>query len=375
MMKSVLLAVCGLAPQVITETLYALHREGRSVDAIRVITTAKGKRCCIAQLFGAGDGHYLRYLEDYGFSPDEIDFGPQHVRAVTAPDGREIDDLARVEESEWFLAACLEEAFNWCNRDDWRVFFSIAGGRKTMGASLMIAAQFYARPWDRVYHVLVSPEFESSAEFFYPPPTSRKVQLFDEKGQPYLKETRYAQVTLVPMPFISVRDRLSPELLKRPESPGALMSSLVRDNPPVLVVDCQGRKIAWRGRELDMTPAHLALYAFFALQKRSANCGRDRCGNCTDCYLDWEAINARAGEIARIYQTLRPYYPGREGSESGITAISKENFNSYKSKIRGILERAYGPYELHLLEISSEGSRPDTRYGIRLDRGPIEVRL
>ncbi|NLV24760.1 MAG: TIGR02584 family CRISPR-associated protein, partial [Deltaproteobacteria bacterium] len=41
-MKTVLLAVCGLSPQVITETLYALHQQGRQVDAVRVLTTRQG---------------------------------------------------------------------------------------------------------------------------------------------------------------------------------------------------------------------------------------------------------------------------------------------------------------------------------------------
>ena len=34
-MKTILLAVTGLSPQVITETLYALHQQNRKVDAIQ----------------------------------------------------------------------------------------------------------------------------------------------------------------------------------------------------------------------------------------------------------------------------------------------------------------------------------------------------
>ncbi|RKX57645.1 MAG: TIGR02584 family CRISPR-associated protein, partial [Thermodesulfobacteriota bacterium] len=37
---------------------------------------------------------------------------------------------------------------------DTAVYFLIAGGRKTMSACLAVAAQFYGRPQDRVYHVL-----------------------------------------------------------------------------------------------------------------------------------------------------------------------------------------------------------------------------
>ena len=40
-----LLAVTGMSPQVITETLYALHQQGRSMpENIYIITTAIGKK-------------------------------------------------------------------------------------------------------------------------------------------------------------------------------------------------------------------------------------------------------------------------------------------------------------------------------------------
>ena len=62
-MKNILLAVTGLNPQVITETLYALHQNNRYVDAIHVITTRDGKEKIYAELLGERDGHYYRYLE------------------------------------------------------------------------------------------------------------------------------------------------------------------------------------------------------------------------------------------------------------------------------------------------------------------------
>ncbi len=88
-----------------------------------------------------------------------------------------------------------------------------------MSACMMVAAQRYGRPHDRVYHVLVSPEFESSPVFFYPPRASALIQLYDKNKQPYFKETRFAAVNLVPIPFVSVRDRIAGELLLEPREP------------------------------------------------------------------------------------------------------------------------------------------------------------
>jgi len=49
-MKNILLAVTGLSPQVITETLYALHQNNRKVDSVHVITTRDGKDLEIASV-------------------------------------------------------------------------------------------------------------------------------------------------------------------------------------------------------------------------------------------------------------------------------------------------------------------------------------
>lgn len=374
-MKGILLAVCGLAPQVITETLYGLHQMGQQVAAVKVLTTRQGKNACVAGLFGAGDGHYYRYLKEYGIGEGEIDFSPRRIVAVKDRRGFELDDIASPEDSESFLRLCLESAFHLCSRDEVRVFFSIAGGRKTMGACLTVAAQFYARPQDRVYHVLVSPEFESNPEFYYPPRRSRVITLKDRLGQPYLKHSRYAQVTLVPLPIVSVRERISDEFLKVPESPATLMLSALKDRPPEMVVDCRQRRLIWRGRECDMMPARLALYAFFALRKRNAACGRKHCGECSDCYLELSQVLEYQDEIKALYQEIARGRELEQMSTSGILSLSAENFASYKSKIKQELEKAYGGYELPWLEIASQGTRPDTRYGIRLDRFQIKVIL
>ncbi len=372
-MKTYLLAVCGLTPQVITETLYALHQEGVRVDAVRVLTTRPGYDACLLSLFGAGEGRYYRYLEEYGIERDSIDFSPRHVQTVDGPDGVPLEDISQAEDNEAFLRACLEKTFELTSSPEQRVLFSIAGGRKTMGACWSLATQFYGRPQDRIYHVLVSPEFESNREFFYPPAQECKLRLRDHKGETFHKSTRYARVTLAPMPFISVRDRIYDKLLRKPESPGNLLLSLVRDRPPELTVDCRHRKLSYKGVEMDMRPAHLALYAFFALVKKDAPCRGRSCRTCRDCYLSLEEILNHQEVIAGIYRQLEPRRTQGEMSDSGILALSAENFNSYKSRIRAGLERVFGSYQVAHLAIASQGKRPDTRYGIPLDRERIKV--
>lgn len=374
-MKRILLAVCGLSPQVITETLYSLHQQGRMPDAIRILTTREGKGACNASLLNPVDGEYYRFLREYGLDYRSIDFQPHHVCCVTDASGQEIDDISDEEQNELFLQACMETAFELTRDPDCAVFFSIAGGRKTMGACLTLAAQFYGRPQDRLYHVLVSPEFESSRNFFFPPAVSQPVTLYDRQQQPYTKESRYARVSLFHVPFFSLRERLDARRLKEPEEPAALMLSLVREKKSELVIDLPGRKVIWKGVEVDMMPAKLAVYAFFAMRKKECSYERHRCGTCDECFMSVTDVLERVQEIASLYRKTGMGRESDEMSDTGIRSLSTENFNSYKAKIRRDLEKGFGAHELKHLEIVSKGKKPGVRYGIPLERGRIRVVL
>jgi len=120
-------------------------------------------------------------------------------------------------------------------------------------------------------------------------------------------------------------------------------------------------------------PARLALYAFFALRKKNCTKDVDTCGTCTDCFLEIQSIYDKQEEITDLYRKLAGSRPLDEMSDTGITSLNADNFNSYKGKIRADLLKGFGLYALKDLEIGSVGTRPNTKYGIRMDRGRIEI--
>lgn len=372
-MKNVLLAVSGLSPQVITETLYALHQQHKRIDAIHIITTRPGKEKINAFLLSSTDGRYYQYLKEYGIEPSSIDFGFHNIHSIKNGHAVEIDDIEGEEENELLLKKCLELAFTFTRDPDTAVFFSIAGGRKTMSASLTLAAQMYGRPQDRLYHVLVSPEFESNRDFYYPPRKSLSIEIMDKKGERSLKETRYAKITLVSIPFVSVRDRIADDLLKQPSDPATLMLSLVREESPRLTIDLVNAKITYKNLEMDMMPARLALYAFFAMQKK--NCSRDtkNCTNCFECYISFDGIEDAKDEIAALYRKIPGSRDLSEMSKTGIKALDIDNFRSNMSKIGKDLAKGLGLYATYDLAIEPFGKRPDTRYGLKLDKSRIKI--
>ncbi len=373
-MQHILLAVIGLSPQIITETLYALHQREQPVDAVHVITTGAGKKQIDAELLGNGNGMFYRYLTDYALNPGTIDFRPANIHIISDESGAAIADLRTTEDNNRFLHQCLEQAFYFTSRPDTAVYFSIAGGRKTMSACLTLAAQLYGRPQDRLYHVLVSPEFESSPDFYYPPPESAMIQLRDAQGQPYYKETRYAEINLVEMPLLSLRKLLPPEYLQKPEAPGDLiLSAFAPHTPPDLILDFSQRKIIYRHLELDLMPAHFALYAFFAILKISCPEDRPECGDCRKCFRETADVMENHNQITALYQKIRPGFQPEEMSTSGIANLTPENFNSYKSKINKQIRDKFGPHTAAALEIRATGRKPDKRYGLTIDKQRIII--
>ena len=151
------------------------------------------------------------------------------------------------------------------------------------------------------------------------------------------------------------------------------MLSLIKEGTQTLTVNLVACKIIYKTVELDLRPSRMALYAFFAMQKK--NCEKDlkTCGNCTDCFIDIQAVFKSQDEITEIYKKISGPRPFNEMSNTGITGLDSENFHMTKGKIKKRLLKRYGPYALKDLEIASIGSRPNTRYGIRMDRSAIEV--
>ena len=72
------------------------------------------------------------------------------------------------------------------------------------------------------------------------------------------------------MPFFSIRKKLSDDFLKEPKDPATLMLSLVKEEKASLTVNLKICKIIYKTIEQDLMPARMALYAFFIVQKKTA---------------------------------------------------------------------------------------------------------
>ncbi|RMH69618.1 MAG: TIGR02584 family CRISPR-associated protein, partial [Bacteroidetes bacterium] len=176
-----LLILLGASPAVLTETIWSLARQQTPPwhpVAVDVVTTGVGAALLDARLLGRPrfhpvTGHALAPVDRWTpFCRDVLGGAPPSLRVHTPhrSDGTPLPDIRDTDDDARFADLCYDlVASRTRETEALPVIGSLAGGRKTMSAHLMTAFSLFARPQDRLVHVLVNPpERERDPEFFYP---------------------------------------------------------------------------------------------------------------------------------------------------------------------------------------------------------------
>lgn len=153
----------ALPPQIITETIHAFSRKDTPVypDEIYVITTTTGRQRIEETLIKRNI--FKEFLKEY--SLPEMQFGEGFFIVVKDSEGKDIDDIRSEDENEAIGDLITSFLRSKAIDPSVRLRCSLAGGRKTMSFYMGAALQLFGRPWDKLYHVLITPEFESNPEF------------------------------------------------------------------------------------------------------------------------------------------------------------------------------------------------------------------
>ena len=206
-MKHILLSTTGASPQVLTETLYAIHQSGRPFPAeVFVITTANAKPELMNGLFR--DGHLQALKEEYSL-PDFI-FDEDHIWLIEDDAGNYMQDAKSVEDQTFMADFITRKVYELTLHDDIAIHASLAGGRKTMAFYFGYAMSLFGRGQDVLSHVFVDDDYEFVRDFWYPNKTSRWVAGKFGRGE---LDTSKAIVTLAEIPFVRMRNSIDPSLL------------------------------------------------------------------------------------------------------------------------------------------------------------------
>lgn len=354
--RRILLAVTGLTPQVVTETLYALAVSAASPwvpDEIRIVTTAEGAERVRLALLDPAAGQFHALCADYGLA-GRIAFPAANIRVIPDAAGAPLADIRTPDDNTRAADTLLAEVRHLCADPQTELHVSIAGGRKTMGFFLGYALSLFGRPQDRLSHVLVNEPFESLPDFYFPPAQPRVLHTRD--GRPI--HTADARVMLAEIPFVRLRDGLPREALAHGAPFAALVSTAQESlSPPQLRFEL-GHGRVWCGAQaVDLPPALLAWYAWLA-ECRVAGLGQE------GFMRDSDASPAR---FLEIYQDLvGRHNPLLDKARRSLAqGFEPSQFQERQTKINRLLDSrlslAAYPYRL-----ARRGQRPQTRYGLEL---------
>ena len=184
-MEHKLVAVVGNTPQVMTETFWALRIDGDVlIDEVYVITTTVGQKICQERLID--EGRFEKMLLDYNIDPKTVAFDTDHIYVFEDAEGNLLDDIRTSEDNRLARDQLFRWIENWTQNVDVALHCSLAGGRKSMGYLLGAAIQFFGRPQDRLYHVLVTPqEIETNPDFFFPPVREAQIPTSDRRTKDF----------------------------------------------------------------------------------------------------------------------------------------------------------------------------------------------
>lgn len=209
--ETVLFAVVGFSPAILTETAWALAHEKPAVipDRVVAVTTALGRERIRKELLASGVWEQLRKALRGG---DRLEFGDTgtHIRVITRGT-KELDDIRTPEDNAATADFILEELRKLVENPEVHVVATIAGGRKTMSALLYAAMSLIGREADRVTHVLVDEKLEQrrSPKFYFPQnkDEARRIDLADIPFVPL--RNRFRDLGQMPGHFLTLVKRYS----------------------------------------------------------------------------------------------------------------------------------------------------------------------
>ena len=344
--RRVLLAATGLTPQVVTETLYALMREGGSAlpTELHIVTTAEGADRARLALLSAQPGWFHRLLADYRLAP--IAFDDSHIHVLAGPGGLPLPDIRSADDNARAADQVAELVRQLSADDVAQLHVSLAGGRKTLGFFAGYALSLWGRDADRLSHVLVSEPYESSWDFFYPTPYERIVQTRDGK----LVDCALAQVTLAELPFVRLRHGLPRALLDgRTGFADAVAAAQRRLGPARLVLHLDDGWVAAGDQQVLLPPADMAFLAWFVRRARSGLPG-------LRCPLDGQPSVEHAQAYLAEYRRIR--VDDDHPAQRYRLGMGKAGFLERKSKLNASLVASLGAAAAAPYLIVGEGRRP-----------------
>ncbi len=269
--RTILVAGMGTSPAVLTNAVWALaHGETPVVpDEVVVLITKNGKELLKREMFE--NGVWNDMLSEMRREKIDIEgklvFGETSIRVIPDARGNELDDLRTGEDNLRAADFMLSQLRQYTEDSGTELHVSIAGGRKTMSALLFSCMTLLGREDDKVYHVLLPPEFEGGTTpiFFFPKHGVRFKSRVS--GKSYLGGK--VKPELFEVPFVRMRGWYHDKFKTIPPSYRALISRVQEVAPPAVAypeieIDAWNGWVTLNGRQVAMSRPCFAMLLLLA---------------------------------------------------------------------------------------------------------------
>jgi CRISPR-associated protein (TIGR02584 family) len=374
----ILLAVTGMTPAVLTETVWALAQERpRSIpDRVVAITTAPGKELLERELYtpvALGNECLWQLLrrEILGPACEKSKQLNLEIVVITAPNPRlgrsePLDDFRTAAENAAMADFLLAQVRALVDTPGVRLIASIAGGRKTLGALLYACMSLLGRETDRLTHVLVTEPYDSfflKPRFFFP---SQPIQpLATPEGKTVAAQD--AHIDLGDIPFVPLRNLFESEKIRKPCSFMELVDRCKEEVGKAARRNVQ--LTVWRSEkvievnDVKIVTSAMQQVLMLFLADPAAATARAK----VSCYSD-------ATDLLRSYaDSLRAQKPpNKEGDWRSLAIVpanfAPENITKLLNELKGKLEEA-GPDAVPLHPLLPKRGR------FSLDLSPSAIRI
>lgn len=324
---TVLLVSVGLSPQVVTETLHALHAAGEALPArLVLLTTRRGAEVVRDHLTDPVSGQIAAWGREWDVVGAAALAGRAEIVEIDSDSG----DMDAARSLAQFAAGAARLVHDLTSRPDVALHVSVAGGRKPAASILGILMALHGREQDRLSHVLVEPEGVVGSDFFFPARRPRK--LFGRDGRAI--EASAVRIRLLDLPF----PRLGPHLRDGFDAPAAFEGAIRGAAcTPRLVIDRSASRLFWDGEGHVWPPMPLAFLSMVAEARLSGQGGISRTETPREAFLRHYREVPRARDLA-----LTDPLDGEWVEEK----VSRVNALARDCEIRpggGILVRRFGP--------------------------------
>ena len=365
--RRILFVVTGTSPAVVTESLYALAIQQEDIfvpTEIHIMTTSTGATAATKALLDGGVGAFHRMVDEYPILKS-IKFTENHITVIRDQAGRVLADISSLQENQDAGDSIMDAVRRFTLDDHSALHVSLAGGRKTMGFFAGYALSLFARPQDRLSHVLVPNGVERARDFYYPSAYGKEIALDD--GTTVLP--RDVEVLLAEIPLVRLRHGIPGALISGAATWSSVIDAAQRVlGAPKLEIDIAQGSVRCADQTVELQPVQLALYLWLA-QRIVAGMGADHTiGRETTsdgflaCYRS--VCSGDLADVQRVENSLEATLK----SET-LVAWAKEK----KSRINKKLRNTLGPELCKPYLIRSFGKRPNTHYGLDIGRHDIGI--